>query len=410
MSGSSFCALLGVILLASAAAVADAPIIHPGPPGTPARELSAEEAVAIANSSYSPADARFMQDMIPHHHQALEMAELVAERTNRPELIDVAGRINTSQMDEIEFMQQWLRERGEQVPEPTAHDAMHTSHTMAGMATPEQMAQLGNSNGTDFDRMFLRLMITHHEGAVSMVEELLEQPGAAYDPVLFEFVNDVTNSQSTEIERMNVLLVGLSSDPRAGLAAGFRDAGQAIWNLELVASLPRPQGFFDPENPGELPALRLHPETPEPVAERSADEPGGDGEETVAEDEEEYDRYPLLSFANTDMAFAGDVLVAGSYHGFNVYRLQENGVPSLMSSIVCPGGHPEDESLYNAQRSSTLSQNTSDQLVLGMQSSTPGFSLSRGHPLQWKLKARPLKRLKSLTKWTLILKGVIPFG
>ena len=338
MSGSSFCVLLGVILLASAAAVADAPIIHPGPPGAPARELSADEAIAIANTSYSPADARFMQDMIPHHHQALEMAALVAERTNRQELIDVAGRINTSQMDEIEFMQQWLRERGEHVPEPTAHGAMHTSHTMAGMATPEQMAELAASEGTDFDRMFLQLMITHHEGAVTMVEELLEQPGAAYDPVLFEFVNDVTNSQSTEIERMNVLLVGLSSDPRAGLAAGFRDAGQAISNLELLASLPKPPGFFDPENPGELPPLRLHPDTPEPDDERTTDEPGGDGEETVEEDDEEYGRAPLLSFANTDMAFAGDVLVAGSYHGFNVYRLQEDGVPALMSSIVCPGG------------------------------------------------------------------------
>ena len=332
----SRCFALLVAIVVPAASAADAPIVQPGAPGEPARELSADEAVAIANTSYSPADARFMQDMIPHHHQALEMAALVAERTNRQELIDVAGRINTSQMDEIEFMQQWLRERGEHMPEPTAHDAMHTSHTMAGMATPEQMARLADSKGTDFDRMFLQLMITHHEGAVTMVEALLEQPGAAYDPVLFEFVNDVTNSQSTEIERMNVLLVGLSSDPRAGLAAGFRDAGQAIRNLELVASLPRPQGFFDTENPSELPPLRLHPDTPDPAAERRADEPGGDGEETA--DEDEYDRYPLLSFANTDMAFAGDVLVAGSYHGFNVYRLQDNGVPSLMSSVVCPGG------------------------------------------------------------------------
>jgi len=337
-STRSRCLALLVAMLIPAASAADSPIVQPGAPGQPARELTADEAIAIANTSYSPADARFMQDMIPHHHQALEMAALVAERTNRQELIDVAGRINTSQMDEIEFMQQWLRERGEHVPKPTAHDAMHTSHTMAGMASPEQMAELANSKGTDFDRLFLQLMITHHEGAVTMVEELLEQPGAAYDPVLFEFVNDVTNSQSTEIERMNVLLVGLSSDPRAGLAAGFLDAGQAIWNLELVASLPRPPGFFDPENPGELPPLRLHPDTPEPDAERTADEPGGDGEETVEEGEEEYGRTPLLSFANTDMAFAGDVLVAGSYHGFNVYGLQEDGVPSLMSSIVCPGG------------------------------------------------------------------------
>jgi uncharacterized protein (DUF305 family) len=205
----------------AAAGMAQAPIIQPGAPGETPRELGADEAIAIANTSYSPADARFMQDMIPHHHQAIEMAELVADRTNRPELIDVAGRINASQGDEIEFMQQWLRERGEHVPEPTAHDAMHTSHKMAGMATPEQMAELAASKSIDFDRLFLELMITHHEGAVTMVEELLKQPGAAWDPALFEFVNDVTNSQSTEIERMNVLLVGLSSDPRAGLAPGL---------------------------------------------------------------------------------------------------------------------------------------------------------------------------------------------
>ena len=96
--------------------------------------LSAEEAIEIANTSYSPDDVQFMQDMIPHHNQAVQMAALVADRTNRQELDDVAGRINASQEDEIDFMQQWLRERGEQVPEPTAHDAMHTSHKMAGMA------------------------------------------------------------------------------------------------------------------------------------------------------------------------------------------------------------------------------------------------------------------------------------
>jgi len=337
MTGLPLCALLAVMLLAPAAAVADTPIIHPGPPGEPVRELSAEEAVAIANTSYSPADARFMQDMIPHHHQALEMAALVAERTNRQELIDVAGRINTSQSDEIELMQQWLRERSEHVPEPTAHDAMHTTHKMAGMATPEQMTELAASDGTDFDRLFLQLMITHHEGAITMVEELLKQPGAAYDPVLFEFVNDVTNSQSTEIERMNVLLVGLSSDPRAGLAAGFDDADRAISNMELVASLAKPAGFFDPDNPGELPPTRLQPETEESDDEERPEAPGEDEEQTEEEDEA-YERYPLLSFANTDMAFAGDVLVAGSYHGFNVYRLQDDGVPALMSSIVCPGG------------------------------------------------------------------------
>lgn len=316
------CATLSMLLLSTAAvgSAQEAPIIQPGPPGQSVRELSAEEAIDIAVTSHSPDDVRFMQDMIPHHRQAMEMAKLVAERTNRPEINDVAGRIAVSQRDEIEFMQQWLRSRGERVPNPTAYDAMHTSHRMAGMATPRQLDELAQSQGTDFDRMFLQLMITHHEGAVTMVEELLEQPGSAYDPVLFEFTSDVTNDQSAEIERMNALLVGLSDDPRAKLSAGLENAGQAIMNLELVASLPKPPGFYDPQNPAGLP-------------------PGADeGVENDEDDDEQSERQPLLAFDNTDMAFFDDVMVAGSYHGFNIYRLQDGGVPQQLSSVVCPGG------------------------------------------------------------------------
>ncbi|HEX7047760.1 MAG TPA: DUF305 domain-containing protein [Gammaproteobacteria bacterium] len=311
----------------------DAPIVHPGAPGEASQALSAKEAIAIADTSYSPADVRFMQDMIPHHYQAVQMAALVADRTNRPELIDVAGRIDASQEDEIAFMQKWLRERGERVPEPDAHAGMHTGHLMAGMATPQQMAELASLKGVAFDRMFLELMIAHHEGAVRMVEELLEQPGSAYDPVLLEFTTDVTNDQNAEIERMHALLIGLSSDPRAGLAAGFHNAGQAIMNLQLVASLPRPPGFFDPQNPAQLPSQLLEADGD---ADKDAD--AGDDAEDPEKEAGGDSRSPLLSFANTDMAFAGDVMVAGSYHGFNVYRLQDDGVPELLSSVVCPGG------------------------------------------------------------------------
>ncbi|MEJ2128108.1 MAG: DUF305 domain-containing protein [Woeseiaceae bacterium] len=316
---------LFLLLFAVTSQAQDAPILQPGAPGDPTRELSAERAVEIAASSYSPDDVRFMQDMIPHHHQALQMARLVNDRTNRPELVDVAGRINVSQQDEINFMQDWLRERDQQVPEPTAHDAMHTSHRMAGMASPQQRAELAASDGTAFDRLFLQLMITHHEGAITMVEELLEQPGAAFDPVLFEFTNSVVNDQSVEIERMNALLVGLSDDPRAGLGAGFDDAEEAILNLRLVAALPRPAGFFDPANPSEL-QQELPPEEGEELPVISAEQKSADA------------RAPLLSFANTDMAFFDDVLVTGSYHGFNFYRLGDDGVPGLLSSVVCPGG------------------------------------------------------------------------
>ncbi|MDX1404989.1 MAG: DUF305 domain-containing protein [Woeseiaceae bacterium] len=319
---SAAIAVLAALFLCNVTTVSaqDAPIIKPGAPGDTPQQLSAEEAINIARTSYSPDDVRFMQDMIPHHHQALQMAELVGDRTNNPALNDVAGRITVSQRDEIRFMQRWLRERGERVPDPNDHDAMNTPHRMAGMATPEQMAQLAASEGTDFDRMFLRLMITHHEGAVTMVEELLKQPGAAYDPVLYEFTTDVTNDQTAEIERMNAVLVTLSDDPRSGLAAGFENAGQAIMNMRLVGTLPKPPGFFDPDNPAELP-----PAQPE----------DDDNEE---EEEEEWDRYPLLSFSNTDMAFRDDVMFAGSYHGFNIYRLQQDELPKQISSVVCPGG------------------------------------------------------------------------
>ena len=328
-------ASIGAMLLAiaSAAMAQDVPIIQPGAPGDAARELTAEQATEIASSSYSPADTLFMQDMIPHHNQAVQMAELVADRTNLPKLVDVAGRINASQADEIEFMQGWLRERSERVPDPTAHSAMHTTHKMAGMASPEQMAELAASEGTAFDKLFLSLMITHHEGAVKMVEELMEQPGSAFDPQLFKFTSDITNDQVAEIERMNALLVSLSADPRAGLSAGFRDAGEAISNLELVASLPRPPGFFDPENPSDLQPEMPTEDADEPDAAKKADDEGEDEDDT-----EWSERYPFLSFSNTDMAFSGDVLVTGSYHGFNIYKLQEDGVPKLFSSVVCPGG------------------------------------------------------------------------
>ncbi len=324
--------LTATALIVPVSVFAQVPIIQPGAPGETVRELSAEEAIEIAKNSYSPDDVRFMQDMIPHHNQAVQMSALVAERTNNSEVIEIAGKIDVSQADEIEFMKGWLAERGEEVPDPSAHHAMHMSHDMAGMATPEQMADLAAAESAEFDRQFLTLMIAHHEGAITMVEELLEQPGSAYDPVLLDFTTDVVNDQTAEIERMNAMLVGLSADPRAGLAAGFDDAGEAISNLRLVATLPKPAGFFDPENPSNLPPVVPSDDDDEDEeAERTEDEQSNEGTEWG-------ERSPLLSFANTDMAFADDVMVAGNYHGFNVYKLVDDGAPELFSSIVCPGG------------------------------------------------------------------------
>ena len=316
------------VLCTTAIAAQNAPILQPGAPGQETKALTADDAIKIADTSYSAADATFMRDMIVHHQQAVEMAALVGDRTNRQELIDVAGRIDASQEDEINFMQDWLNDRNEAAPDPAAHTGMHDAHTMEGMASAGDMAALAAANGVAFDRQFLTLMIAHREGAVKMVDRLLEQPGAAYDPVLFEFVGEVKNDQTAEIERMNALLASLSNDPRATLKAGFDDAGEAISNLNHVASLAKPAGFFDPENPSGAPLLLPVDED----AEANTDDQDGDAKPAVSE------RYPLLSFSNTDMAFAGDVLVAGNYHGFNVYKLKDGEAPELLSSIVCPGG------------------------------------------------------------------------
>ena len=323
---------------------AQAPILQPGAPGEVGQTLTPIEAVAITDTSYSPDDVSFMQGMIPHHEQALVMAELVSERTNQAELGQIAGRIKASQKDEIEFMQSWLADRDE----PVSNNDMsmrhsHSDHAngsiMKGMATPEQMAELATSNATAFDRLFLQLMIAHHEGAVEMVENLLDQPGSAYDPVLFEFVGDVKNDQRVEIERMHALLVTLSEDPRANLKPGLNDAGIAIKNLKLVSSLSKPPGFIDPNNPNEIPKAK-NPQQEKEGDEHEENDEGKDEEEAKRKptESESRQRYPMLSFSNTDMAFAGNTLVAGNYHGFNVYDLGNQGMPKLISSVVCPGG------------------------------------------------------------------------
>ncbi|HEX8215595.1 MAG TPA: DUF305 domain-containing protein, partial [Allosphingosinicella sp.] len=253
---------------------------------------------------------------------AVEMAALVKDRTSRQDLLDAAGRITASQADEISFMQTWLRERGQAIPDTSAMQGAHHQHgPMAGIATPQQMAALAAAKGPAFERMFLERMIAHHEGALTMTKRLLDQPGSAYDPVLADFTAEVTTEQQAEIDRMSALLVQLSSDPRSALAPGFRGAGQAISNLALVASLPKPAGFFDPANPAGLPPAK-------PPKEGAAD---------AKSDPDFGKRSPLLSFANTDMAFSRDILAVGNYHGFNLYRLV-GGMPKLQSSVVCPGG------------------------------------------------------------------------
>ena len=330
-------AFISVIIMsfANISVAQEITIIHPGAPGEASQELSPENAIEISDTSHSQDDVRFMQNMIPHHNQAVEMAALVGERTNLQDILDVAGRIDASQLDEIEFMEQWLQQRGQAISNQDEHRDMHAEHAMMGMATAEQMAELAQAKGTEFDQLFLTLMMRHHDGAVKMVRKLHRQPGAAYDPILFEFTNDVINDQESEIKRMEGVLVGLSSDPRANLSAGFDDAGEAILNMQLVTSLPKPPGFFDPLNPAGLPREipKEADDTPTSLEEEISSTIYGDPQKTNMSR-----RSPLLSFSNTDMAFSGNKLVVGNYHGFNAYQLQENGTPELFSSIVCPGG------------------------------------------------------------------------
>jgi uncharacterized protein (DUF305 family) len=312
---------LPIVLLANLSnPINSAPvIIQPGVPGEASKIIGADIAIKIADTSHTHDDVMFMQQMIPHHKQAIVLSNLAPERTNSDVILELAKKIETSQKDEIVFMQSWLEDRDENHKHSMTQSHMH----MMGMATPDQINELSKSEGVSFDELFLRLMITHHEGAIKMVDRLKDQPGSAYDQVLNDFVSDLDNDQSVEIERMNVLLTNLSDDPRVNLSAGLFHADEAIKNLEKIISLKKPDGFFDPKN----------------LVEEGAEETlDGDEEVKTMEDKARNSRYPMLSFSNTDMAFSQDLLVAGSYHGFNIYSLKNNGLPELLSSVICPGG------------------------------------------------------------------------
>ena len=324
----------------------ESPILQPGAPGEKTKAISEEMATNIANSSYTTADVYFMQGMIVHHEQALTMSKLAKQRTNSKAILDLAGRIEGSQEDEIEFMTSWLKERDESTEYKMKHMGMHK---MAGMASPLQLNNLKDSKSIDFDRLFLQLMIAHHDGAIEMVDTLKKQPGSRYDQLLSEFVSDLVNDQAIEIERMNGLLINLSDDPRAGLMAGLFTAEEAISNMELIASLRKPVGFYDPKNP----------------AMKKAKDPSDEEEEKSIEAASTEGRSPMLSFSNTDMAFKDNVMVAGSYHGFNIYELADNGVPSLVSSIICPGGQGDVSIVENLLIMSV--QDTRGRLDCGLQ-------------------------------------------
>jgi uncharacterized protein (DUF305 family) len=182
-------------------------IIQPGAPGEDSRELSEDEAGAIELPPHVEADVQFMQDMIVHHGQALDMTALVADRSDRDDIALLARRIEESQLAEIDQMERWLSDRDEEAPAPgTTHG--HDGALMPGMLTEEQFAELSAARGPVFDERFLELMIQHHGGALIMVEDL-RAAGGGVEVEADALANHIHADQEIEIGRMREVLAAM---------------------------------------------------------------------------------------------------------------------------------------------------------------------------------------------------------
>jgi uncharacterized protein (DUF305 family) len=183
-------------------------IIQPGRPGEASKSIPAETSARSAALPHTAADTKFMQGMIPHHAQALEMAALVYTNSSSEDMKRLAKRIEVSQVDEIGMMKGWLTARRESLPDEHAHHAGDHA-LMAGMLTQAEMKRLASAKGVEFDRLFLEGMIKHHQGALTMVKELFATPRAGQDAEIFAFASDVDADQSMEIDRMAAMLQAL---------------------------------------------------------------------------------------------------------------------------------------------------------------------------------------------------------
>ena len=179
-------------------------IMQPGAPGQDTQTISTARATDLSQVGHTPADVKFMQGMIGHYAQAVEMVALINERTRNPDLKMLGLRIQVSQDDEMNMMRKWLEVRGEKIPGPHSHH--EPGGFMPGMLTAEEMAQLAAAKGVEFDRLFLQGMIKHHAGAITMVDELFKTPGAGQDGDIFAFASDVDSDQRMEIDRMSMML------------------------------------------------------------------------------------------------------------------------------------------------------------------------------------------------------------
>jgi uncharacterized protein (DUF305 family) len=184
-------------------------VVQPGAPGKPSKALP--PSTRATPPPLSQADVGFIQGMIMHHSQAIEMTALIASHTENKDLRSLGARINSSQSDEIKFMQRWLAARGKPVSMATSgmqgmDMAGEPMALMPGMLRPEQMEALRKAKGAAFDHLFLTGMIQHHNGALTMVKDLFDTAGAGQDADLFTLATDADNTQRAEIRIMQAML------------------------------------------------------------------------------------------------------------------------------------------------------------------------------------------------------------
>jgi uncharacterized protein (DUF305 family) len=187
------------------------PLIQPGAPGKPDKILTPAMTAGTGQQGPTDADVKFMQGMIMHHNQAVEMVALMPGRTKNPKLLSLGQRISISQTDEMKFMKRWLTYRDKPLMDMGDMAGMTGMHhmdmpLMPGMLTSKQMDTLRKSSGAKFDQLFLTGMIQHHGGALTMVKDLFDTPGAAQDMQLFDFTADIGVTQQGEIDTMRNML------------------------------------------------------------------------------------------------------------------------------------------------------------------------------------------------------------
>ncbi|HXI91070.1 MAG TPA: DUF305 domain-containing protein [Blastocatellia bacterium] len=208
-AASTLAGLFSLRVCAQQTAPATPVVVQPGAPGRPTRTLPPTMRATLPPAS--PADVQFMQGMIMHHAQAVEMTALIESHTENKDVRSLGARISRSQSDEIKFMKRWLAVRGQSISEAMPDmPEMNMSHEsmalMPGMLTPEQMEALRKARGQEFDHLFLTGMIQHHGGALTMVKDLFDTAGAGQDAELFNFATDVDSGQRAEIRIMQSML------------------------------------------------------------------------------------------------------------------------------------------------------------------------------------------------------------